>query len=72
MSGTLGNDVFSSEGHRVHIETEKLYGGLLVARKGGRAAFDLSVGRQKFSLNRNLVFGFVLGSTNGGDRGVAT
>ena len=69
VSGTLNNDVFSSEEHRTHVETEKLYGGLLVARKGGRAAFDLSVGRQKFSLNRHLVFGFVLGSTNGGDRG---
>ena len=71
VSGTLANDVFSSEEHRTHIETEKLYGGLLVARKGGRAAFDLSVGRQKFSLNRHLVFGFVLGSTNGGDRGAS-
>ena len=69
VSGTLNNDVYSSENHRVHVETEKLFAGLLIARKGGRAAFDLSVGRQKFSLNRHLVFGFVLGSTNGGDRG---
>ena len=69
VSGTLNNDVYSSEDHRVHVETEKLFAGLLIARKGGRAAFDLSVGRQKFSVNRHLVFGFVLGSTNGGDRG---
>ena len=71
VSGTLSNDVFSSEDHRSHTETEKLYGGLLVARKGARTAFDLSVGRQKFSLNRHLLFGFVLGSTNGGDRGAS-
>ena len=71
VSGTLSNDVFSSEDHRSHTETEKLYGGLLVARKGARTAFDLSVGRQKFSLNRHLIFGFVLGSTNGGDRGAS-
>jgi hypothetical protein len=71
VSGTLGNDVFSSEDRRTHAETEKLYGGLLVARKGARTAFDLSVGRQKFSLNRHLLFGFVLGSTNGGDRGAS-
>jgi len=69
VSGTLNNDVYSIEEQRVHIETEKLFAGLLIARKGGRTAFDLSVGRQKFSLNRHLVFGFVLGSTNGGDRG---
>ena len=71
VSGTFGNDIFSSRTQRTHVETEKLYGGLLVAHKGGRAAFDLSVGRQKFSLNRNLLFGFVLGSVNGGDRGAS-
>ena len=69
FSGTLAQDVFSAKEQRVHGEIEKLYGGLLVARRGGRAAFDLSIGRQKFSLNRHLIFGFVLGSTNGGDRG---
>ena len=71
VSGTLAPDVFSAEQQRVHGELEKLYGGLLVAKRGGRVAFDLSVGRQKFSLNRHLVFGFVLGSTNGGDRGAS-
>ena len=71
LSGTLAQDVFSAKEQRVHGEAEKLHGGLLVARRGGRAAFDLSIGRQKFSLNRHLVFGFVLGSTNGGDRGAS-
>lgn len=68
ISGTFGNDVFSASERRTEGEVEKLYGGVLVAPKGSPLRFDFSVGRQKFSLNRNLVFGFVLGAINGGPR----
>ena len=70
-SGTLSPDVFSSTDRTTHGEVEQLYGGLLVARKGAPLAFDLSAGRQRFNLNRNFLFGFVLGSGNGADRGAA-
>ena len=53
---------------RVHGEVEDLYAGLLIARKGSDRTFNLSIGRQKFSLNRNLLIGHVLGASNGGDR----
>lgn len=67
-STTLGRDIFNPESTRVHGELEDLYGGLLVAGKGAGRSFNLSVGRQKFSLNRNLLIGHVLGASNGGDR----
>jgi len=67
-STTLGRDIFNPDSTRVHGEVEDLYGGLLVARKGADRSFNLSVGRQKFSLNRNLLVGHVLGASNGGDR----
>jgi hypothetical protein len=47
---------------------EDLYAGLLVAKRGSKRRLNLSVGRQKFSLNRNLLIGHVLGASNGGDR----
>jgi hypothetical protein len=67
-STTLGRDIFNPDSTRVHGEVEDLYGGLLVASKGAGRSFNLSVGRQKFSLNRNLLIGHVLGASNGGDR----
>ncbi|HSL16626.1 MAG TPA: alginate export family protein [Methylomirabilota bacterium] len=67
-STTLGRDIFNPDSTRVHGEVEDLYAGLLVARKGAGRSFNLSVGRQKFSLNRNLMIGHVLGASNGGDR----
>lgn len=67
-SATLGRDVFSDDSRRTHVELEDLYAGLLVAERGSRRRFQLSVGRQKFSLNRNLLIGHVLGASNGGDR----
>jgi hypothetical protein len=48
---------------------EKAYGGLLFGRKGSKTTLKLSAGQQKFSLYSNLLFGHVLGSTNGGERG---
>jgi hypothetical protein len=70
-SGTLAPDVFSSASSTTHGALEKSYGGVLVAKKGAPAAFDLSVGRQRFSLNRNFLFGHVLGSGNGAYRAAA-
>jgi hypothetical protein len=67
-STTLGQDIFSPDSARVHGEVEDLYGGILVARKGAGRSFNLSIGRQKFSLNRNLLIGHVLGANNGGER----
>ncbi len=67
-STTLGRDIFSPDSTRVHGEVEDLYAGLLVASSGSSRRFNLSVGRQKFSLNRNLMIGHVLGASNGGDR----
>ena len=71
VSGTFAPDVFSRSNSTTHGEVEQLYGGLLVARKGAPLAFDVSAGRQRFNLNRNFLFGFVLGSGNGADRGAA-
>lgn len=67
-STTLGRDIFNPDSTRAHGEVEDLYAGLLVARKGSNRSFNLSIGRQKFSLNRNLLIGHVLGASNGGDR----
>ncbi|MCL4838278.1 MAG: hypothetical protein KJ058_09975 [Thermoanaerobaculia bacterium] len=67
-SATFGRDVFSDDSRRTHVELEDLYAGLLVAERGSRRRFQLSVGRQKFSLNRNLLIGHVLGASNGGER----
>ena len=67
-STTLGRDIFNTDSTRVHGEVEDLYAGLLVARSGSGRRFNLSVGRQKFSLNRNLMIGHVLGASNGGER----
>lgn len=67
-STTLGRDIFNPDSTRAHGEVEDLYAGLLVARKGADRSFNLSIGRQKFSLNRNLLIGHVLGASNGGDR----
>lgn len=67
-STTQGRDIFNPDSSRVHGEIEDLYAGVLVARPGSSRTFNLSVGRQKFSLNRNLMVGHVLGASNGGDR----
>ncbi len=67
-STTLGQDVFTDDGTRALGGMEDLYGGVLVAKKGTRRSLNVSAGRQKFSLNRNLLVGHVLGASNGGDR----
>ena len=67
-SGTLGLDVYSTESSRGYGEVEDLYGGFLFAPTDSLSSFKLSVGRQKFSLNRNFLMGHVLGATNAGDR----
>jgi hypothetical protein len=67
-STTLGRDIYSDESTRAHVEIEDLYAGVLVARKNVRRSLNVSVGRQKFALNRNLLIGHVLGAGNGGDR----
>ncbi len=67
-STTLGRDVFTDDSARAHVEVEDLYGGVLVASPGARRRLNVSVGRQKFSLNRNLLLGHVLGASNGGER----
>jgi hypothetical protein len=67
-STTLGRDVFTNDSPRALGGMEDLYAGLLVARRGSRNRLNVSVGRQKFSLNRNLLIGHVLGASNGGDR----
>ena len=71
VSGTFAPDVFSAADSTTHGELEQFYGGVLLAKKGAPAAVDISVGRQRFNLNRNFLFGFVLGSGNGADRGAA-
>ena len=67
-STTLGRDIYTDDDARAHVEIEDLYAGVLVARKNSRRSLNLSVGRQKFSLNRNLLIGHVLGAGNGGER----
>lgn len=68
VSTTQGRDTYSSEKSRSHGDMEQGYGGLLVARPGSPYSFNLSAGRQRFSLNRNLLVGHVLGATNAGER----
>jgi hypothetical protein len=65
---TQGRDVYTDDSSRVHGEIEDLYAGVLVARKESKNSFSLSAGRQKFTLNRNLLIGHVLGASNGGPR----
>lgn len=67
-STTMGRDVFSDDTDRAHVGVEDLYGGLLVAAPGAKRRLNVSMGRQEFSLNRNLLIGHVLGASNGGDR----
>lgn len=71
FSTTQGRDTYSSEKSRWHGEMEQGYGGILVARKGSPVSFNLSAGRQRFSLNRNLLIGHVPGAGNGADRAAA-
>jgi hypothetical protein len=68
VSTTQGRDTYNSEKSRAHGEMEQGYGGFLVARPGSPYSFNLSAGRQRFSLNRNLLVGHVLGATNAGER----
>lgn len=67
-STTLGRDVFTDDTPRGHVGIEDLYAGVLVARRGSRNRLNVSVGRQKFALNRNLLIGHVLGASNGSER----
>jgi len=68
VSGTLGEDIYTGDTSRWHGGVEDLYAGLLVAQAGSDRSLNLSYGRQKFSLNRNLLIGHVLGASNAGDR----
>lgn len=68
VSGTLGKDIYTDDTSRWHGGVEDLYAGLLVARSGSDRSLNLSFGRQKFSLNRNLLIGHVLGASNAGER----
>jgi hypothetical protein len=70
-STTLGRDIYTNDSTRVHGGIEDLYGGVLVARRGSPRRLNVSVGRQKFSLNRNLLIGHVLGAANGSERAAA-
>ena len=67
-SATLGRDAFTDAVRRGHVGIEDLYAGVLLAQRGSRRRLNVSVGRQKFALNRNLLIGHVLGASNGGDR----
>jgi hypothetical protein len=69
-SATLAPDIFRAD-TRFYGDVEKLYGGFLVAKKGSPVAFNLSAGRQNFQLNRNFLFGQVLGSANALERGAS-
>lgn len=69
-STTLAPDIFR-EDTRFYGAIEKLYGGFLFAQKGYPISFNLSAGRQNFQLNRNFLFGQVLGSANALERGAS-
>jgi len=68
VSTTQGQDTYNPEKSRYHGEIEQGYGGFLIARQGSPYSFNFSAGRQRFSLNRNLLIGHVLGATNAGER----
>ncbi|MFM7448430.1 MAG: alginate export family protein [Leptolyngbyaceae cyanobacterium] len=70
QSATLAPDIFRSD-TRFYGAVEKLYGGLLFAEKGAPVALNISAGRQNFQLNRNFLFGQVLGSVNALERGAS-
>jgi hypothetical protein len=70
VSSSLRPDIFNAN-TRLYGDIEKLYGGLLFASKDSPVSFNLSVGRQTFQLNRNLLFGQVLGSANALERGAS-
>ena len=67
-STTAASDIFSDR-RPLYGDFERLYGGMLVARPASDWRFQLSGGRQHFQLNRNLLFGYVRGSTNSAERG---
>lgn len=69
-SATLAPDIFRDD-VRFYGAIEKGYGGLLYAEKGSPISFNLSAGRQNFQLNRNFLFGQVLGSANALERGAS-
>ena len=69
-SATLAPDIFRSD-TRFYGAVEKLYGGLLYAEKGAPVSLNISAGRQNFQLNRNFLFGQVLGSVNALERGAS-
>jgi hypothetical protein len=69
-SSTLAPDIFR-EDTRFYGDIEKLYGGFLFAKKDFPVSFNFSVGRQTFQLNRNWLFGDVLGSANALERGAS-
>jgi hypothetical protein len=70
-SMTLGRDIYTDERRRSHGEIEDAYLGLLLPGGEEKPRFNLSFGRQKFSLNRNMLIGHVLGASNGGVRAAA-
>lgn len=70
QSATLAPDIFRDD-TRFYGAVEKLYGGFLFAQKASSISFNLSAGRQNFQLNRNFLFGQVLGSANALERGAS-
>ncbi|HIK18293.1 MAG TPA: alginate export family protein [Leptolyngbyaceae cyanobacterium M33_DOE_097] len=69
-SATLAPDIFRSD-VRFYGAIEKGYGGFLYAQKGSPISFNISAGRQNFQLNRNFLFGQVLGAANALERGAS-
>ncbi|MCU0230989.1 MAG: alginate export family protein [Acidobacteria bacterium] len=70
-SMTLGQDIYTDEHRRSHGEIEDAYLGLLLPGSQNQPTFNFSFGRQKYSLNRNILIGHVLGASNGGVRAAA-
>ncbi|MFB2834424.1 alginate export family protein [Floridanema evergladense] len=70
QSATLAPDIFRDD-TRFYGAVEKLYGGFLFTEKGSPISFNISAGRQNFQLNRNFLFGQVLGSANALERGAS-
>jgi hypothetical protein len=67
LSATVQPDIFRTD-NRFYGDVEKLYAGLLYAKKGTPFAINLSGGRQNFQLNQGFLFSQFSGSANALDR----
>jgi hypothetical protein len=70
ISSTIQPDIFQTD-NRLYGDIEKLYAGLLYAKKGNPFAVNLSGGRQTFQLNQGFLFSQFSGSANALDRGAS-